>query len=108
MSIKETLTNKDQWAAFIGHMMLGMVVLWPIIYASVSSVAQEKVEMSAKDIKHDLSTLNATVQDMKVVQQRNSTNVENIQKEQVNQRESLRDINGKLDRLIERESSNHR
>lgn len=98
--IKRALTDKDQWALFVGHLVLALIVLWPILYFSVGSVASNAAEEKVTSIKTEIKEVTSSITTIERQQAINIEKIKNIEGDVDEIKEGQKEANKKLDELL--------
>lgn len=102
MSIRAVLSDREQWSLFLGHMVLGLLVLGPVLYFATSAVAENEAQEAAAKVELKLDAVKAQIQAVTVQQTATATKLESVDTGVEHVRTELRSVSDKLDRLIER------
>ena len=97
------LFSKDAWMAFVAHMAIALVVVAPIGYAGAQSVARTEAERATQQAA---STINAQLTGIRERQARFEAEIEHFKVYVEDTNEAVEQVDGKLDRLLERHYGN--
>lgn len=100
--IREAMTDRQQWALFIGHMVLGLLVLGPVLYYATAAVATDVARVATDKVDSKVLDIRDTINTIERQQAVNMTKILGIERDLDEIKATQRQTSEKIDRLLER------
>ncbi len=101
--IKQAMTDRQQWALFIGHLVLGLIVLGPILYFSARALAANEATKAAADVSEKVEEVRVLQNEVRERQATFAADIANIKTELGRLSQGQQTIDSKLDKIIDRQ-----